>query len=50
VEIHGFDYELEDVGTHDGRQAYEPGSTLGASGVDLTIRTADGTEGHYRGF
>ena len=50
VEIHEFDYELADVGTLNHRMAYEPGSVLEPPGFVLTIRTADGTEGHYRGF
>jgi L-alanine-DL-glutamate epimerase-like enolase superfamily enzyme len=50
VEIHEFDFELEDVGTWNNRQAYEPGTTLEPPGFVLTIRTADGSEGHYRGF
>lgn len=50
VEIHEFDYELEDVGTWNNRQAYDPGNTLEPPGFVLTIRTADGSEGYYRGF
>jgi L-alanine-DL-glutamate epimerase-like enolase superfamily enzyme len=50
VEIHEFDYELEDVGTWNNRQAYVPGNTLEPPGFVLTIRTADGAEGQYRGF
>lgn len=50
VEIHEFDYLLEDVGTHDGHQVYEPGAVTEPPGFVLTIRTANGLEGHYRGF
>jgi L-alanine-DL-glutamate epimerase-like enolase superfamily enzyme len=50
VEIHEFDFELEDVGTWNNRQAYDPDSTLEPPGFVLTIRTADGEEGYYRGF
>ena len=50
IELHEFTYELEDVGMRDGRQGYVPGSTLEPPGFVLTIRTADGLEGHYRGF
>lgn len=50
VEIHEFDYLLEDVGTHNGHQVYDPGSVTEPPGFVLTLRTADGLEGHYRGF
>ncbi len=50
VELHEFTYQLTDVGTHDGHQRYEPGSVAEPPGFILTIRTADGLEGHYRGF
>ncbi|PSP76644.1 mandelate racemase [Halobacteriales archaeon QS_3_64_16] len=50
VEIDEFDYEIENVGTIDGNWAYDPDSTLEPPGFVLTIRTADGTEGHARGF
>lgn len=50
VEIHEFDYLLEDVGTHNGHQVYEPGAVTEPPGFVLTIQTADGLEGYYRGF
>lgn len=50
VEIHEFDYRLDDVGTSNSHQIYEPGSTLEPPGFVLTIRTDNGLEGHYRGF
>ena len=50
IEIHEFTFALEDVGSDRGSQVYEPGHTLEPPGFVLTIRTADGTEGHYRGF
>jgi L-alanine-DL-glutamate epimerase-like enolase superfamily enzyme len=50
LELHEFTYELDDVGTEDGHQAYSPGSTLEPPGFVLTIRTTEGLEGHYRGF
>ncbi|MFB6304412.1 MAG: enolase C-terminal domain-like protein [Haloferacaceae archaeon] len=50
VEVHEFDYAVEDMGTVGGNWVYEPGATLEPPGFVLTIRTADGTEGHYRGF
>lgn len=50
LEIHEFDYELEDVGVAHGHQVYEPGNTLDQPGFVLTVRTADGLEGHYRGI
>jgi L-alanine-DL-glutamate epimerase-like enolase superfamily enzyme len=50
VEIHEFDFQLEDVGMHEAHQVYDPGSTLEPQGFILTVRTTDGTEGHYRGF
>ncbi|WP_254546868.1 enolase C-terminal domain-like protein [Halomarina pelagica] len=50
LEIHEFTYELDDVGTRHGHQGYAPGETLEPPGFVLTIRTADGLEGHYRGF
>ena len=50
VELHEFAYELEGVGSSHGHQVYDPDSTLRPPGFVLTIRTADGTEGHYRGF
>jgi L-alanine-DL-glutamate epimerase-like enolase superfamily enzyme len=48
--IDEFTYRLEDVGTDRGRQVYDPGNAVESPGFVLTIRTADGTEGHYRGF
>lgn len=50
IEIHEFNYILENVGTHTGHQVYDPGTTTELPGFVLTIRIADGTEGHYRGF
>lgn len=50
VEIHEFTYRLDDVGTADGHQSYDPGSLSEPPGFILTIRTTDGLEGHYRGF
>jgi L-alanine-DL-glutamate epimerase-like enolase superfamily enzyme len=50
VVIDEFTYRLEDVGTDRGRQVYDPGNAVEPPGFVLTIRTADGTEGHYRGF
>lgn len=50
IVIDEFTYRLEDVGTDRGRQVYDPGSVVTPPGFVLTIRTADGTEGHYRGF
>ena len=50
IEIDEFAYRLEDVGRHDGHLTYVPGSTTEPDGFVLTIRTADGTEGQYRGF
>jgi L-alanine-DL-glutamate epimerase-like enolase superfamily enzyme len=50
IEIHEFEFELPDVGTRNGNWVYDPGSTLEPPGFVLTVRTADGTEGHYRGF
>jgi L-alanine-DL-glutamate epimerase-like enolase superfamily enzyme len=50
LELHTFDYELEDVGVSGGHQVYEPGNTLDQPGFVLTVRTADGLEGHYRGI
>lgn len=50
VEIHEFDYRIEDVGTIGGNWAYQPGNTTEPPGFVLTIRTANGAEGHYRGF
>lgn len=50
VEIHEFTYDLESVGMAYGHQVYDPGSTLEQPGFVLTVRTADGLEGHYRGF
>jgi len=50
LEIHEFDYELEDVGVAGGHQVYDPGTTLDQPGFVLTVRTADGLEGHYRGL
>ena len=50
VHVREFTYRLDDVGTDRGRQVYEPGSTAEPSGFVVTIRTADGLEGHYRGF
>ncbi len=50
VELHEFDYRVEEMGTVDGNWVYEPGGVLEPPGFVLTLRTADGTEGHYRGF
>lgn len=50
VEIHEFEYALEDVSHSHGHQVYDPGSTLELPGFVLTIRTDEGVEGHYRGF
>lgn len=50
VVIDEFTYRLDDVGTDRGRQVYDPGSAVEPPGFVLTIRTADGTEGNYRGF
>ena len=50
VVVDEFEYRLEDVGTHRGRQTYQPGSTVEPPGFVLTIRTDTGVEGHYRGF
>jgi L-alanine-DL-glutamate epimerase-like enolase superfamily enzyme len=50
VEIHEFDYEVPRAGTVGGNWVYDPDSTLEPPGFVLTVRTADGTEGHYRGF
>jgi L-alanine-DL-glutamate epimerase-like enolase superfamily enzyme len=50
IEMHEFDYEIENVGTIDGNWAYDPDSILEPPGFVLTIRTANGTEGHCRGF
>jgi L-alanine-DL-glutamate epimerase-like enolase superfamily enzyme len=50
VEIHEFDYEVANTATAGGNWVYDPDSTLEPPGFVLTIRTADGTEGHYRGF
>jgi len=50
IEIHEFDYDVERTGTVGGNWVYDPDSTLEPPGFVLTIRTADGTEGHYRGF
>jgi L-alanine-DL-glutamate epimerase-like enolase superfamily enzyme len=50
IEIHEFAYEMDDVGGYAGHRRYVPGSTMRSPGFVLTIRTADGTEGHYRGF
>lgn len=50
IVIDEFDYRIEDVGTVSGNWVYNPESTLEPPGFILTIRTADGTEGHYRGF
>ena len=49
VEIHEFRYRVEDVGPRpDGEMVYVPGSAIEPPGYVLQIRTADGTEGHYR--
>jgi L-alanine-DL-glutamate epimerase-like enolase superfamily enzyme len=49
VEIHEFRYRVEDVGPRpDGEMVYVPGNTMEPPGYVLTIRTDDGTEGHYR--
>jgi len=50
LEVERFTYELDDVGITAGHQVYDPGSTLEQPGFVLTVRTADGTEGHYRGI
>jgi L-alanine-DL-glutamate epimerase-like enolase superfamily enzyme len=50
IELHEFEYLVENVGTANGNWIYDPDSTLEPRGFVLTIRTADGTEGHYRGF
>lgn len=50
VELHEFTYDLEDVGTAHGHQVYDPGESLEQPGFILTITTADGLAGHYRGF
>lgn len=50
LEIHEFAYDLADVGVAHGHQVYEPGGQLDQPGFVLTIRTADGLEGHYRGI
>ncbi|MFB6171075.1 MAG: enolase C-terminal domain-like protein [Haloarculaceae archaeon] len=50
LEIHEFAYELDDVGVANGHQVYAPGETLAQPGFVLTVRTADGLEGHYRGI
>jgi L-alanine-DL-glutamate epimerase-like enolase superfamily enzyme len=50
IVIDEFDYRIEDVGTVSGNWVYNPESTLEPPGFILTIRTADGTKGHYRGF
>lgn len=50
VEIHEFEYALENVGHSHGHQVYDPDSTLELPGFVLTIRTDEGVEGHYRGF
>lgn len=49
VEIDEFTYRLEDVGNVGGNLTYDPGSVTEPPGFVLTIRTANGTEGHYRG-
>lgn len=50
IEIHEFDYRLDDVGRRGAREVYVPGETSTRAGFILTIRTADGQEGYYRGF
>jgi L-alanine-DL-glutamate epimerase-like enolase superfamily enzyme len=50
VELHEFDYLVEGMGTDDGNWVHDPGNTLEPPGFVLTVRTADGSEGHYRGF
>ena len=50
VELHEFTYRLEDVGTRDGHQVYEPGHTIDQPGFILTIEADTGHVGHYRGF
>ena len=50
IELHEFEYLVENVGTANGNWVYDPDSTLEPTGFVLTVRTADGTEGHYRGF
>jgi len=49
VTIDEFAYRFEDVATEGGRLTYSPGSQAEQPGFVLTIRTADGTEGQYRG-
>lgn len=50
VEITEFTYEVEDVGIHNGSWVYDPGEIQEMPGFVLTVRTADGAEGHYRGY
>ncbi|MFB6211891.1 MAG: enolase C-terminal domain-like protein [Halobacteriales archaeon] len=50
IELHEFEYRIPNVGTTNGNWVYEPDATMESPGFVLTIRTADGTEGHYRGF
>lgn len=50
IELHEFEYLVENIGTANGNWIYDPDSTLEPTGFVLTVRTADGTEGHYRGF
>ena len=50
VEIHEFEYDVENVTKSRGCTVYDPGSTLDPPGFVLTIRTSDGTEGHCRGY
>lgn len=50
IEIDEFSYRLENVGHRDGHLRYVPGSVVEPDGFVLTIRTAGGTEGKYRGF
>jgi L-alanine-DL-glutamate epimerase-like enolase superfamily enzyme len=50
IELHEFTYDLDGVGTRNGNWVYDPDDRLDPPGFVLTIRAADGTEGHYRGF
>jgi L-alanine-DL-glutamate epimerase-like enolase superfamily enzyme len=50
VEIREFEYRLEDVGSENGHQVYQPGSVQEPPGFILTIKTDTGLEGHYRGY
>jgi len=50
IEIHEYESTMQDVAGHVGHREYSPGSTKQSPGFVLTLRTADGTEGTYRGF